>query len=255
MSLIGDALRKARQEAADRESERKGILFSAKIADGPTRSNLGLGLALGALIAVIATVAGGTAVWWILGVGDADRDQSRSAPSAALVDPASGSESAFESASESSGQRQQAAAASGTAAAAETATGADPAPAPAPESASASASDPDAVPMPVPDDGEQGQRPAAVTAPASAPESHPMTESGFVGKEGDEEIYILEADLGNGVSLSLDFLIFREEDPFAEINGVELHLGGTIGGYRVKAIERDRVTLSNGRRTVVLRAP
>jgi len=82
-----------------------------------------------------------------------------------------------------------------------------------------------------------------------------MTESGFVGKEGDEEIYILEADLGNGVSLSLDFLIFREEDPFAEINGVELHLGGSIGGYRVKAIERDRVTLSNGRRTVVLRAP
>ena len=70
-----------------------------------------------------------------------------------------------------------------------------------------------------------------------------------------EEIYILEADLGYGVSLSLDFLIYREVDPFAEINGVELHLGGTIEGYRVKAIERDRVTLSNGRRTIVLRAP
>lgn len=80
-------------------------------------------------------------------------------------------------------------------------------------------------------------------------------EPGFVGTENDEEIYILEADLGNGVILSLDFLIYREVDPFAEINGVEVHLGGTIEGYRVKAIERDRVTLSNGRKTVVLRAP
>ena len=59
MSLIGDALRKARQEATERESDRRGILFSAKIADSPTRSNLGVGLALGAFIAVIATVAGG----------------------------------------------------------------------------------------------------------------------------------------------------------------------------------------------------
>ena len=46
MSLIGDALRKARQEASERESNRKGILFSAKINDSPTQSNLGLGLAL-----------------------------------------------------------------------------------------------------------------------------------------------------------------------------------------------------------------
>jgi hypothetical protein len=78
--------------------------------------------------------------------------------------------------------------------------------------------------------------------------------AGFTGIEDGEEIYILEADLGD-VRLSLDFLVFRAEDPFAEINGVEIHLGGTIEGYRVKSIERDRVRLSDGRRTIVLRAP
>ena len=70
VSLIGDALRKARQEAADRESDRKGVLFSARISDSPSRSNLGLGLALGAVIAVAATVAGGSAVWWLLNPGE-----------------------------------------------------------------------------------------------------------------------------------------------------------------------------------------
>ena len=65
MSLIGDALRKTRQEAAARETEAKGVLFSAKIANPPARSHLGLGLALGAVIAVAATVAGGGAVWWL----------------------------------------------------------------------------------------------------------------------------------------------------------------------------------------------
>ena len=72
--------------------------------------------------------------------------------------------------------------------------------------------------------------------------------------EDGDEVYILEATLGE-VHLSLDFIIFREDDPFAEINGVELHLGGVIDGYRVKTIERDRVRLSNGHRSIVLRAP
>jgi hypothetical protein len=246
VSLIGDALRRARQEAAERESDRKGILFSAKIAEGPTRSNLGLGLAIGALIAVIATVAGGAAVWWILGVGGSDRDQR----------PVAATETATEA---------------GAPAIVE------------PASASASVSDPDPDPVPVPEgsdsNSDQRQPSAAATGtatePTSAPESNdndsdsgssggsnratddPTTsgpESGFLGTENGEEIYILEADLGD-VSLSLDFLIYREVDPFAEINGVEVHLGGTIEGYRVKAIERDRVSLSNGRRTIVLRAP
>ncbi len=35
MSLIGDALRKTRKEAAERESDRKGVLFSARIAESP----------------------------------------------------------------------------------------------------------------------------------------------------------------------------------------------------------------------------
>ena len=261
MSLIGDALRKARQEAAERESDRKGILFSAKIAEGPTRSNLGLGLALGALIAVTATVAGGAAVWWILGGAGSDRDQRSAAVTAtgtgagtgtgtaAIVEPAS------ESASESSVSGSDGGSDSGRgseqhrqpATAFVSSPSPTPPPSPLPAFESASALDQPSSPQP--------RTTGSATADTTESASDPTTETGFVGKEGGEEIYILEADLGNGVSLSLDFLIYRDVDPFAEINGVEVHLGGTIEGYRVKAIERDRVTLSNGRRTVVLRAP
>ena len=249
MSLIGDALRKARQEAAERESDRKGILFSAKIAEGPTRSNLGLGLALGALIAVTATVAGGAAVWWILGGAGSDRDQRSAAVTgtgtgtAAIVEPAS------ESASESSVSGSDSGSGSGRGSEQhrQPAPVFESSPTPLPAFESASALDQPSSPQP----RTTGSAAADTTESASAP----TTETGFVGKEGGEEIYILEADLGNGVSLSLDFLIYRDVDPFAEINGVEVHLGGTIEGYRVKAIARDRVTLSNGRRTVVLRAP
>jgi len=239
VSLIGDALRKARQEAAERDSDRKGILFSAKIADSPSRSNLGLGLALGALIAVIATVAGGVAVWWILGVGDRAQDQGQppAEKTAAILEPESaseGSDSGGNSSSDSD-QRQQSAAVR----------------------AAEATSEFYQAPILNPPASEPATTTEAATASASgsasASDSNPAT--GFMGKENGDEIYIMEADLGNGVNLSLGYLIFREEDPFAEINGVELHLGGTIEGFRVKDITRDRVTLSNGRRTIVLRAP
>jgi hypothetical protein len=83
-------------------------------------------------------------------------------------------------------------------------------------------------------------------------EDEPTT--GFAGMEGGDEVYVLEADLGD-VTLSLDFLVYRATDPFAEVNGVEVHLGGTVAGFRVKDIEKDRVRLSDGHRTIVLRTP
>ncbi|HSL16925.1 MAG TPA: hypothetical protein VLB51_03375, partial [Methylomirabilota bacterium] len=108
----------------------------------------------------------------------------------------------------------------------------------------------------------------AVAAPADPPAETPgrkttASESttdeaksqGFVGVEDGNEVYILEADLGRGRVLSLDYIVFRADDPYAEINGVEVHLGGVVSGFRVKAVERDRVILSDGRRTLVLRTP
>ena len=231
MSLIGDALRKARQEASERESNRKGILFSAKINDSPTQSNLGLGLALGALIAVIATVAGGGAVWWVVGRGASPEPAGVSEPTAPAINAAAGPEAVTPS----------------TLTAVQSATSVE---------AASEESDPtsvDAREEDAPSARPQEQAPAAVNRSRG---SNPEADSaiGFVGMEDGEEVFILEADLGS-VQLSLDFLVSRAEDPFTEINGVELHIGGVIEGYRVKSIEHDRVKLSNGRRTIVLRAP
>jgi hypothetical protein len=255
MSLIGDALRKARQEAAERDSDRKGVLFSAKIAEGHHRSGLGLGLILGALIAIFATVGGGLAVWWILGGdrtqasqasaatdGGSDRGQQPTSEDTETdVDPDEQPTPASDvllSGDDAGDQRRQSSAAQAIetleesgpidhgpearAAAGELPVGPDPVV--------------DAVPDPAP--------------PTSASEP----ETGFLGEEDGADVYLLEANLGD-VALSLDFIVFRATDPYAEINGAEVHVGGTVAGFRVKAVAKDRVVLSDGRRTVVLRTP
>lgn len=254
MSLVGDALRKARREAAERESQRRGILYSARIADQPTRSNLGLGLALGALIAVVATVAGGLAVWWIFVRGTPQQPGAITATPAAEVGHAASApppeldsddsdqrqppRSGATTAGSGSGQRRRPTAESGP----DVVSVPEP---PAREATPGTTTPPDTAVSP----GEADRSPHDSGAAAHGPEP------GFAGVENGEEVFILEADLGGGVILSLDFLVYRPEDPFAEINGVEVHLGGTIEGFRVKTIERDRVRLTDGRRTIVLRAP
>ncbi|HSN53023.1 MAG TPA: hypothetical protein VLT32_00050 [Candidatus Sulfomarinibacteraceae bacterium] len=244
MSLVGDALRKARREAAARDAERRGMLFSARISEAPARSNLGLGLVLGAVIAVVATVAGGSVAWWLLR-GGAD------APGRAQAEPLG--PAAVEPGAPVAGT--------------ESTEGAGTAAGPVPERAEPSPSEPDGA-APTAGAHSQAGPVEAVAAPADPSAEAPTRQStasesttddatpvGFVGVEDGNEIYILEADVGGGRVLSLDYIVFRADDPYAEINGVEIHLGGVVSGFRVKAVERDRVVLSDGRRTVVLRTP
>jgi hypothetical protein len=271
MSLVGDALRKARQEAAERDAERRGMLFSARISDSPGRSHLGLGLVLGAVIALAATIVGGAAVWWVLGRG-APSSRADEAIVAEPTEPASESGSASDSASESVPDPV-----AGSLREPRPRTRQSPASA---DLASRSRLDSNGsrarVPNPDRSDGDQGQeqrKPAATdggsgtsagsaagtasdhsTSDGRRPPRQPTGAEGFAGIVDGEEVYIMEADLGD-VVLSLDFIVFRSEDSFAEINGIEVHLGGVVDGFRVKAIDKDRVHLSDGRRGVVLRAP
>ena len=233
MSLIGDALRKTRQEAAERDSDRKGVLFSAKIFDSPTRSHLGLGLALGAVIAIVATVAGGGTVWWLLGRGETTQTgpPGTAAPAATVIVETTEAPSQTPSPAAPRVKAQTTASVENTLVSLIRSDPVDPAPIQA-----------------------TTQPTVVVVPPATKAADDQGLAEGFAGIEDGDEVYILEADLGK-VHLSLDFIIFRADDPFTEINGVELHLGGVIDGYRVKAIERDRVRLSNGRRTIVLRTP
>jgi hypothetical protein len=65
-------------------------------------------------------------------------------------------------------------------------------------------------------------------------------------------VFIVEANLGYA-TLSLDYIVYRSEDPFAEINGIELHEGSWLDGFTVEKIERDRVMLRDNRGPLVLR--
>ncbi len=251
MSLIGDALRKTRREAAEREVERRGVLYSARIADAPTRSNLGLGLLLGALIAMVATVAGGVAVWWLFSRNAPERPIEASAAQAAAAVTATPQVDGGDNSSQDAPRRAESAAVAGTGTGAGTATGAVAATESVSASTSTSGSEPesesDPDSEPVPDGG--GERHLRTTAPL---ETGPAT--GFAGTENGDEVYILEAEVG-GVRLELDYIVYRTVDPFAEINGIEVHQGSTVAGFRVKEIEKDRVRLSDGRRSIVLRTP
>jgi hypothetical protein len=263
MSLIGDALRKTRREAAEREVERRGVLYSARITDAPTRSNLGLGLLLGALIAIVATVAGGVAVWWLFSRNAPERPIEASAVQAAAAVTATPQADGDNNSSQDAPRRAESAAvaetgagtvagtgagtATGAVAGTGTAAGAGAGSAAATESDSGSeaASDPETEPL---TDGDGEQHP-----PPEAPTETSVT-TGYAGTEDGDEVYLLEAEVG-GVRLELDYIVYRTVDPFAEINGIEVHQGSTVAGFRVKEIEKDRVRLSDGRRSIVLRTP
>jgi hypothetical protein len=72
--------------------------------------------------------------------------------------------------------------------------------------------------------------------------------------EGGARIYVLDADLGT-TTLSLGYIVAREQNPFAEINGRDVYLGSEIEGFTVEAIEADRVVLRNDDGELVLRVP
>jgi len=65
-------------------------------------------------------------------------------------------------------------------------------------------------------------------------------------------VFVVDADLGR-ITLSLDFIAFRPDDPFAEINGLEVHVGSRIEGLVVEEIARDHVRLSGDDGEIILR--
>ena len=98
--------------------------------------------------------------------------------------------------------------------------------------------------------------PAAGRADATPPSVSPapvQTATVTIGPDG-ERIYLIEADLGT-VVLTLDFIALRADDPFAQINGLDVHVGSTIEGFTVEAIERDQVRLRDDDGPLILRAP
>jgi len=228
VSLINDALRKARLAAAEHEAQQPDTAFRAPKAypsrSAPRRS----GVAVLASVAVMAGLAGAAVAWWAVG----QREQ----PVAAFVPTATPSPTpSFEEPD-------------------------DPAPAlsPTPIVEALQAEAPAVVPV------ESGEEAAVVvvatptpTAPLVATTQDPApvpTPQERSGAATDHRIFVLDADLGYA-TLSLGYIVARPVNPFAEINGIEVSVGSEVEGFRVEKIEADRVVLRDEKGELVLRVP
>lgn len=250
MSLISEALRKARQQAAEEGDQRGGVLYSWSPATRPRGTRLGLGLVLGAMIALGAALAGAGAVWWVVG----HRGQSETAALPSSPQPAAPADSSEDQLSSDTSPDAV-----------------GPSPPSAPLATERTSSEDQGLPLghtrdqtaepprdapvaslsglsrPTP-----GADPDATTRQSDRP-ARGNADPPTIGPDG-ERIYLIEADLG-GVALILDFIVYRADDPFAQINGLDVRVGSTIEGFTVEAIERNQVRLRDEHGILILRAP
>lgn len=227
MSLINEALRKARQAASEHESKPPQGAFRPAKAYPSRRSGRPGGPLTVALIAVAAAAIGAAAAWWLLG----GRQPTATEASADLLPVLVTGTPTAPTAAISTVEAER----SGPA-------GTDPTPVRVPTvvethvvSTSAHSVDVTAADDPGP-------------APAGAVSNPPVR-----GPEG-ERVFVIDADLGY-TSLSLGFIVARAGSPFAEINGVQVSVGSEIEGFTVEAIEADRVVLRDAKGPLVLRVP
>jgi hypothetical protein len=240
VSLVGDALRKARQEATLRDARQLGAYPVPPLARPIRRSRLGLGLVVGLLAGAAVAIASGAAVWWVVGRSSTPTQvTAQPAESAsptlpgALPDHAASPDSATVATAPVAASRPQA-------------------------EQGARVSVPTAAAPPARRSRAEQQRPSSPQAPEAlqreapvVPPPRPTPTQASRDWTGTRE-FVLDADVG-GSHLSLGYIVFRETDPFAEINGEEVHVGSQVAGLTVVSIEADRVTLRGLHRTVVLR--
>jgi hypothetical protein len=234
VSLINEALRKARQAAAEHELSQSEAPFRAPKAY-PTRGPRRRGVViLLVLVAAAAGLTGAALVWWTL-----DKGQSSVA---AVLEP--GTKAILETAKPSQPDSTEAKERSpvdldeATVPPAHEANDAG-------MSTEGSARREKAGATPVPSEQKAA---AAPTGPQQTPEDAPAS----VEPTSGERVFVLDADLGYA-TLSLGFIVARPVHPFAEINDIEVHIGSEVAGFVVEKIEADRVVLRDDRGELELR--
>ena len=246
MSLVSDALRKARQEAAEREAQRRGAVGTSPAAGVVARGRFASGLLLGAVIAVVAAAVGATAVWWWLAQPGATADPSGEHPPTAeakAVPNDAASERQSEPASPAETSVDQLAESSGAEVAVDV--GATdrvvvPADGHGGPGESGGLDDSQAADGAVAD-GEIDDVASPTDGDAATPDNDGVRE------------FVLDADLGYA-QLSLGYVVFRASDPYAEINGRLVHEGWRIEGFVVEEITATTVRLRDDRGELILRA-
>ena len=288
MSLVSEALRKARQQAAERGEKQRGVSFRTTVVLGGGRAARGPGLFV-ALVVVAAALLGAAVAWVALsprgparapGSSVARTDASAVAPAGPATVPASpargeqAARRAQEAAPRSAPVPPPPAAGAPEVPAIAAATPTAPATAPTPAEPEAAAPDVNAAGQPraaeprhalVPPypnrsgtvaatEDEEAAPPAAAAAPPPLAKPAGRTSAGREAGEGPggEHVYVLEADLGK-TKLHLDFLVYRAKDPFAQINGQQIVIGSVLEGYTVQEISPEFVRLTGPAGGVVIR--
>ncbi len=227
MSLISEALRKARQEAAEREAREQGLETPVVAGYWKRGGRLGQGLVLGAAIAICAAVIGGGLVWWLLVDG----------PDSAVVEALAEVDDVPVQVSEEAS-------------------------APEVEGLSSEAQPENTIPTEGLESSQIGEvpvQPQLGTGPeigAPEPTRHrvdhgPVMDPEVQAKSNDGE-FVGEAHIGE-VTLTLDYLVFRKDNPFAQINGRDVRVGAVVEDFVVEEITPDAVVLTRGDAKVVLR--
>jgi hypothetical protein len=227
MSLVSEALRKARQEAADREG--RGRIPRA-FALPPKRWRSGPSLLLAIAIVLAAGLGGAGVAWWALGqrTGKAARAQAQNRPGSARESPPSASPPVSAAAPSPTGipeaPTQASPAASGT----------------SPRGLGATNAPPQSAPLPTVRAGAPDET-AARQAAAARPDDGTR-----------ESSFVIDANLGYA-KLHLDYIVYRPGSPFARINGAEVMVGSVLDGFTVEEITDDLVKLRDKHGVVILR--
>ena len=228
MSLINDALRKARQAAAEHEAQQPDTAFRAPKAYPSRGPNRRSGVAVLVLVAVMAGLTGAAVAWWAVG----QREQS---VAAVVPMPTPSPTSIVEEPD-------------------------DPAPAlsPTPTVGAPQAEAPAVVPVESAEENAvvvvASQTPTAPQVATELEQATVPTQQERTGAATSDRIFVLDADLGYA-TLSLGYIVARPVNPFAEINGIEVFVGSEVEGFRVEKIEADRVVLKDEKGELVLQVP
>jgi hypothetical protein len=261
MSLISDALKKARQEAARQDSLRQGMPYAIGVADAPVRraprislqAGLGAGCLLAAVVFAVAFFAG-----WGPFHKPVAATQVAAAPAAPIPTAVPVAQmpapAALPSAPPETPQSSPAPAKPvpetprqtdepGPAPRIET-----PSPPPVPRKAAPETAP--AAPAPTSTPAPAAEAPESVAAaPSPPPAAAPATGSGGLV---DGQTYAGEVPVPGGGSVKLNGIVFSSDQPIAVLDGRVMGPGEVVQGFTILAIESGRVKLQGHGATVYL---
>lgn len=233
MSLIHEALRKARREASHQDDP--GVVFPGGLTGRGRKSGLGAGVVLGIVVTVATAIIIGGVLWWALrqtpGETTLQADSAGRKTAGSSVSEAETTLSSMpgwndEHPIDSQSDPGRTAESDGT-----------------PDRETEAADSRGAMPTIV------AVQDLEVETAEAAPT--PVTRQ---TRTSGERVFLVDADLGYA-TLSLDYIMVSTTDRFAEINGLEVRVGDYIEGFTVEEITEDRVKLRDDMGPLLLKVP